>query len=132
MQEEPAASKSLLGRILCLYRPTICNMLCVLAAGRTKGRKKATGVRSVMHWDWDDQRDKVARSLASVTDIDLWKLYRPKPIEEALLQTCSRTVRSHAVRLHTLSCCHCQALQKELLPSGLRTGASAVPVPCTF
>jgi hypothetical protein len=78
-------------------------VLCVLAAGRTKGRKKATGAQSVLHWDWDGQRNKVARSLASVIDIDLWKLYRPKPIEEALLQTCSKTVRCHAVRLHTLS-----------------------------
>ena len=60
--------------------------------GRGKGRKRATGAQAVLQWDWDSQRDKVGRSLAVVTDIDLWKLYRPKPIEESLLQTCSKTV----------------------------------------
>lgn len=64
------------------------------AAGRGKGRKKATGAQAVLQWDWDSQRDKVGRSLAVVTDIDLWKLYRPKPIEESLLQTCSKTAGS--------------------------------------
>ena len=58
---------------------------------RGRGRKKASGTQAVLQWDWDCQRDKVARSLAAVADIDLWKLYRPKPIEESLLQTCSRT-----------------------------------------
>lgn len=61
----------------------------------------------MLQWDWDSQRDKVARSLAVVTDIDLWKLYRPKPIEESLLQTCSKTasptapafLAKHALRL---------------------------------
>lgn len=48
-------------------------------------------MQAVLQWDWDSQRDKVGRSLAVVTDIDLWKLYRPKPIEESLLQTCSKT-----------------------------------------
>ncbi len=97
--EKPTASKSLMDGTLHFCRTPGRDLLCVLAAGRAKGRKKATGAQSVLRWDWDGQRDKVARSLAGVIDIDLWKLYWPKPIEEALLQTCFKTVRSHAVML---------------------------------
>ena len=62
------------------------------APGRAKGRKKAVGAQALLQWDWDGQRDKIARSLAVMADIDLWKLYRPKPVEGGLLQTCCRTV----------------------------------------
>lgn len=69
-------------------------MLRCAATGRARGRKKATGAQAVLQWDWDSQRDKVARGLAAITDADLWKLARPKPIDQALLQTCCSTVRS--------------------------------------
>ena len=62
------------------------------APGRTKGRMKAAGVQALLQWDWDGQRGKIARSLAVLADIDLWKLYQLKPVEGGLLQTCCRTV----------------------------------------
>ena len=72
----------------------LCADVCPLPAapGRAKGRKKAAGAQALLQWDWDGQRGKIARSLAVMADIDLWKLYRPKPVEGGLLQTCSRTV----------------------------------------
>ena len=73
---------------------SLCSDVCqpLAAPGRAKGRKKAAGAQALLQWDWDGQRGKIARSLAVMADIDLWKLYRPKPVEGGLLQTCSRTV----------------------------------------
>ena len=79
---------------MCASLCNLCGDICQppAAPGRAKGRKKATGAQALLQWDWDGQRGKIARSLAVMADIDLWKLYRPKPVEGALLQTCSRTV----------------------------------------
>ena len=51
-------------------------------------------MHAMLQWDWDGQRDKIARSLAVIADIDLWKLFRPRPPDERLLQTWTQSVRT--------------------------------------
>lgn len=47
----------------------------------------------MLQWDWEGQRDKIARSLAVLADIDLWKLFRPRAPDAPLLQTWTQLVR---------------------------------------
>ncbi len=67
----------------------------VRAAGKGRGRKKAAVPSQAMaHWDWENQRERIARALAGVADIDLWKLFRPASPDEPLLRTWSQGVRA--------------------------------------
>ena len=62
-------------------------------AGKGRGRKKAAPSSQAMsQWDWEGQRDRIARALAGIADIDLWKLFRPASPDESLLRTWSQTV----------------------------------------
>lgn len=66
-----------------------------VAGGKSRGRKKAAAPHAMLQWDWDGQRDKIARALAVIADIDLWKLFRPRAPDERLLQTWTQSVRCH-------------------------------------
>ncbi|CAL8472231.1 g11773 [Coccomyxa elongata] len=63
------------------------------AGGKSRGRKKAAAPHAMLQWDWDGQRDKIARALAVIADIDLWKLFRPRSPDERLLQTWTQSAQ---------------------------------------
>lgn len=59
-----------------------------------KGRKKAV-THELLSWDWAEQQEKIMRSLATVADVDLVKLFRPRPVDCRLLQTWTKSVGPH-------------------------------------
>jgi hypothetical protein len=66
-------------------------------AGRGKSRRNPAGSTNVLvQWDWDGQRDRLARALGGVADIDLGMLFSPASPDEAFLQTWCHTV-SHTL-----------------------------------
>ena len=67
------------------------------AAGksRTKGKKAAQIASS---WDWDTDREKLAKAFAGISQIDLWRLCSPHNPEEAFLLLWSQTVSTQLPR----------------------------------
>ncbi len=57
--------------------------------GRTKA-KKAAQISTT--WDWDGDREKLAKAFAGIGQIDLWQLCSPNNPEEAFLMLWSQTV----------------------------------------
>lgn len=58
----------------------------------------------MLQWDWDEQRDKIARALAVISGMDLWKLFRPRAPDERLLQTWTQSVcPSHPLHICALA-----------------------------
>lgn len=64
--------------------------VCIDRAG--KGRTKA-GDTPLAEWDWVDQREKLIRCLGSSSDVDLWKLFRPRNPDSRLLRKWLQVVR---------------------------------------
>lgn len=63
------------------------------AAGQAKGRTKAKKAAQISSsWDWDADREKLAKAFAGVGQIDLWRLCSPNNPEEAFLLLWSQTV----------------------------------------
>ena len=60
--------------------------------GRTKGKKAAQLGNS---WDWDADREKLAKAFAGISQIDLWRLCSPHNPEEAFLLLWSQTVSNN-------------------------------------
>ena len=72
------------------YFPSIETTIVSCCRG---GKKKAAGAL-VSQWDWDGQREKILRCISSCTEIDLWKLFRPKGVDSRLLERWMQMVRS--------------------------------------
>ena len=60
--------------------------------GRTKG-KKAAQISST--WDWDADREKLAKAFAGISQIDLRQLCSPNNPEEVFFLLWSQTVSKH-------------------------------------
>lgn len=56
----------------------------MLVCRGSRGKKKAG--HELAQWEWEGQREKLLRCVGSSTDIDLWKLFRPKNPDSRLLQ----------------------------------------------
>ncbi|KAK9839654.1 hypothetical protein WJX81_003584 [Elliptochloris bilobata] len=65
------------------------------AGGKPRGRKRGAP-HEMLSWDWEGQREKLARALALVAGADLHALYRPRPPDDRLLQAWSRTAHQLA------------------------------------
>ena len=71
-----------------------CAARAAPAAGPAKGRTKAKKAAQInSSWDWDADREKLAKAFAGVSQIDLWQLCSPSNPEEAFLMLWSQTVR---------------------------------------
>jgi non-SMC mitotic condensation complex subunit 1, N-term len=53
-------------------------------AGR-RGRKKPPA-EALLEWDWEPQRARVMRAVWGLAEVDMWKLFRPRPPDDAFLQ----------------------------------------------
>ena len=63
------------------------------AKGRSKA-KKATQLDS--QWDWDANKDKIAKTLAKLSEVDFWQLCHANTPEEAFLVRWTQAVSSNA------------------------------------
>ena len=73
-----------------------------------RGKKKAVG-HELAQWDWEAQREKIMRCIGGSTDMDLWKLFRPRNPDSNFLQKWLQVVclcHSNTSAEH-YSCCVC-------------------------
>lgn len=71
-----------------------CTARAAPAAGPAKGRTKAKKAAQInSSWDWDADREKLAKAFAGISQIDLWRLCSPSNPDEAFLVLWSQTVR---------------------------------------
>ncbi|KAL0030288.1 hypothetical protein WJX77_007662 [Trebouxia sp. C0004] len=69
-----------------------CTARAAPAAGPAKGRSKAKKAAQInSSWDWDADREKLAKAFAGISQIDLWQLCSPSNPEEAFLMLWSQT-----------------------------------------
>ncbi|KAK9792029.1 hypothetical protein WJX73_005287 [Symbiochloris irregularis] len=56
------------------------------AARAAKGATRKKGASDLAVWDWPAHRERAVRAARTVADIDLVKLFAPKPVDDSLLQ----------------------------------------------
>lgn len=70
-----------------------CTARTAPATGSAKGRTKAKKAAQInSSWDWDADREKLAKAFAGISQIDLWQLCSPSNPEEAFLMLWNQTV----------------------------------------
>ena len=70
-----------------------CTARAAPAAGPANGRTKAKKAAQInSSWDWDADREKLAKAFAGISQIDLWRLCSPSNPDEAFLMLWSQTV----------------------------------------
>jgi len=105
----------------------MCGARTGAAGGRGRARKRPAP-HELLSWDWDGQREKLARALALVAGADLHALYRPARPDDRLLRAWAATARARAGsnpsgrRIHVHAGC---AGSRAWTPCGLRVRVCA-------
>jgi len=98
-----------------------CGALAGAAGGKGRARKRAAPHEELLSWDWDGQREKLARALALIAGADLATLYRPARPDDRLLRAWAATVRARASSDPPAGGCGAmRAALKTACPCGLR------------